>query len=346
MEFDWEKYFKNVCECTQLLATSRQYEEVFDTVVYSIANIYKSSTCAIVLIDPATEYLNIVNNLGLSHTFCNEYRKRIATGEIGRLIWTGKPILITDSSLEPEISSEIKLEKTFSSCMCVPLTVDQRTIGFLYVDSEEKGKFTSKDLSVLKSFADLAAVAYFKYKIAEENIRLDTTDRETGAEKYNLFYDKLNQVFLTAEKKNDCFSIVLIDVDNIKSINKTYGHPSGLKLMKQLLEIIRRVRRDIYSIARYGFDEYIILLEGTPLDEAIQFAKLLKSNVNSMEFTDNKIHSSISVGVVSYPQNAITIEDLLIGVKNALFEAQRAGTNCICHFKRQWYLKDPLHIIK
>lgn len=109
------------------LKNAQQYEPVFHLIIDRIKRLYHCQTCAIILIDPRTEYLKIENSYGLSFTFCKEFRTKVATGEIGKLLWTGTPILISDSNVEQERAKEVRLQKPFGSCMALQISITLST---------------------------------------------------------------------------------------------------------------------------------------------------------------------------------------------------------------------------
>jgi len=330
---------QHLSEIIHLSKTISQYERVFHLIVYHLFNIYKCQSCAIVLINPKTEYLNIVNSQGLSHTFCNEYRRRLATGAIGKLLWTGQPILISDSESTPQLAEEIQLENKFNSCICVQLAIDHRTLGYLFADSKFKNNFNEEDIMIFQLFADLASLAYHKYCLCEENMRLDKLDRETETEKYSSFIQKVNASLSHAKESSEPFSIILLDVDNMKNIINTYGNQIAVELLKSINNLIRNNFSNVSCVGRYGFDELIVLLDKTPLTEARIIAENLRDKIEQKVFTSKNINTTVSIGISSFPQNAKTLDDLLITSKNALFEAQRLGKNRVFFFEKEWYSK-------
>ena len=121
-----ELLFRFIAELLQLIQSTNQHEKVFSLVVDRLIRMYHCQSCALVLIDPKTEYLTIENSHGLSHTFCKAFRRNIATAAIGRLLWTGKPIVISDAAQQSALAEEIHLEHPFASCTCVQISVDER----------------------------------------------------------------------------------------------------------------------------------------------------------------------------------------------------------------------------
>jgi diguanylate cyclase (GGDEF)-like protein len=331
-------------ELLTVLRSTNQYEEVLHLITDRLVRTYKCQVCAIVLINQKTEYLSIENSIGLSHTFCKAFRRTLATGAIGELLWTGKPILIHDSRECSQLAQEVGLEHSFGSCLAVQLAVDHRTLGYMYADSREISAFTERDIRVLQAYADIASVAIHKARLHEENMRLDKTDHETGLDKYESFIEKLRVSLERAERFDEGFAIMILDVDNFKSLSLTYGYDASKQFLEQLGELVKGRLRNMDAGGRYGFDELIVLLSNLGLDEAVEFGRRLAEVVGRTPFTSHNIRSTISIGVAAHPQNGKTIDDLVLTAKNALFEAQRAGRNNVFHYSSEWHAKDAVLI--
>jgi len=324
------------------LKNAQQYEPVFHLIIDRIKRLYHCQTCAIILIDPRTEYLKIENSYGLSFTFCKEFRTKVATGEIGKLLWTGTPILISDSNVEQERAKEVRLQKPFGSCMALQISINQRACGYLYVDSIDALQFTREDIPILQMFADIAGIALYKYRAQEKIKRLERVEPVTGLGTHAMFIEKVNETFNRAKTFNENFALVIFDIDNFKYIVNTLGTDTGNALLKEIADVLRMRIRNVDFTCRYGIDEFIVLLPKTGLDEAIQFAGDLRKYIDDNEFTASKIDSSISVGVSVYPVNGSNVEEVILTGKHALFEAQRAGRNKVMYYRSAWYSGEPV----
>lgn len=334
-----------ISEILHTLKTTNQYEEVLHLIVDRITRMYKCQTCAVVLIDPKTEYLRIGNCIGLSHTFCKAFKRTIATGPIGELLWTGKHILITDARQHLEPAHAIALEQEFKSCVCVQIAVDRRTLGYLHADSKNAHAFGEDDVQVLQTFADFAAVAINKANLHDENLRLETADKETGLEKLPSFLAKLNESMVRATQFNESFAMLILDVDNFKDIVNTYGSDSSKAFLKELGVLVKGRLRNIDAGARYGFDEVIIGLANTDLSGAAAYGSALGKAIEEARFTRHSIETTASIGVAAYPQNGKSIDDVLLTARMALLEAQRAGRNSVYFYPAEWYARDTvLHL--
>jgi len=316
----------------KVLTSTNQHEEVFHLVVDKMVRIFRCQTCAVVIVDPATEYLHIETGYGLSNAFAKEFRRKLATGTIGKLLWTATSIAIENSDTDPVLAHEMRLEHDFGSCLCAPIVVDHRTLGYLYADHAQKNALNQQDLRIFTCFAALAALALNKSRLFEENLRLDTVDHETEIEKYGPFLDRLNANIERAQKFGERFALMLLDVDNYKHLAHTYGYDTSRMLLKELAGVLKKQLRGIDGAGRFGFDEIILLKANSSLQEAVARAEELRALVEHATFTPKEIKTTVSVGVSAFPENAGSIDELLTTVKNALFEAQRSGRNRVFCF--------------
>lgn len=324
----------------KLVKSSNQHEEVLHLLVDRIARLYKVQTCAVILIDPKSEYLHVENSIGLSHTFCKAYRRHLSVGKIGELLWTGAPIFLSGGTYEKTLAEEVQLEHPFASCVCVQIAADHQTLGYLHIDSKEPSAFARRDLPLLQAYADIAAIAIHKSRLHDENLRLDTIDRDTGLEKYTSFVVKLEAALERAKHFDERFALLIMDVDNYKTILGTYGYDTALAFLRELGQMLLASHRSIDASARYGFDEFILLLARTEMDAAVDFAREFCSKVEATTFASNRIRTTISIGVSAFPQNGRTVDDLVQTAKKALFEAQRAGRNNVFFYPEEWYVSE------
>jgi diguanylate cyclase (GGDEF)-like protein len=332
-----------IAEILKTLANSNQHERVLHLIIDRIVRLTHCQTCAIVLINPRTEYLHIENSFGLSLTFCNQFRRRIATAAIGNLLWTGTPIIITGKESNHSAAIELQLEHSLRSCVCLQIGVDHQTLGYLHVDSEEPEAFTDEEVELLGLFADIAGIALNKSHLFEENLRLERIDKETDLEKYPPFLERVQGAVARASEFGEKFGILLLDVDNFKEIVKTYGYDLSRHVLREMAAAVRIALRPIDGAGRYGFDEFVILIENADLHSTIQKAQELRESIAGMTYTDKAIHSSVSLGVAAYPQNGLTADDLILSAKKALFEAQRKGRNSVFWFEDEWFAHDARH---
>ena len=163
-------------------------------------------------------------------------------------------------------------------------------------------------------------------RIYHEN--LANTDPLTGA--YNRRYlNEFSYEYLKIVKReNKDLSLLLVDLDDFKKINDTFGHEIGDIVIKQLVEISKICIRESDLIVRFGGDEFVILLPNTNIQSARFVANKLISKIN--EYNKNKeFNFSISVGISHYQIGDNSIDNIIQRADGALYEAKRVGKNCV-----------------
>ena len=251
-------------EVLSILTATHEPERVLSLIVDRIVRMYGCQTCAVIIIDPATEYLRVFSNHNLSHLYVKEFRRSLGTGAIARMLSTGHPVLITDGEQEPQLASEVQLEHPFRSAVCLQIVAEHSTLGYLHADARDSNVFAMHDLHTLQSFADLTSIALNKSYLYEKNLRLDPVDSETDLEKYAPFLERLSTSISRAEANRKSLSLFILDIDNYKQIGGTYGYEASKRLLKGIAGIIKSRLRPMDVASRYGFDELIILRENKP----------------------------------------------------------------------------------
>jgi diguanylate cyclase (GGDEF)-like protein len=318
-------------EVLSILKSTHEPERVLSLIVDRIVRIYGCQTCAIITIDPTTEYLRVLTNHNLSHLFVKDFRRSLGTGAIAKMLSTGRPVFIADSEQDSQLASEVQLEHVFRSAVCLQIAAEHRTLGYLFADAREPNAFAEHDLRTLQSFADLASIAINKSYLYEKNLRLDKVDHETELEKYAPFLERLNESVSRATTNHENLSIFILDVDNYKQIGGMYGYEASRRVLKDVAGIVKSRLRPMDAAGRYGFDEMIILRENTPLHDGIEFAEKLRREIEETQFTRQNIRTTVSMGVASFPENVGSEKDLLLAAKEALYSAQHAGRNRVAH---------------
>ena len=318
-------------EVLGILKATHEPEHIVSLIVDRVVRIYGCQTCAVIIIDPATEYLRVFADHNLSHLYVKEFRRSLGTGAIARMLSTGQPILITDGEKEASIAKEVQLEHPFRSAVCLQIVAEHRTLGYLHADARDSNVFSTTDLRVLQSFADLTSITLNKSYLYEKNLRLDPVDPDTNLEKYAPFLERLGTSISRAEANKENLSLFIMDIDNYKQIGGTYGYEASKLLLKEIAGIIKSRLRPMDAASRYGFDELIVLRENSALDNGITFAEELRKIIERTEFTQKKIRTTVSIGLAEYPRNAGSEENLVLAAKESLYNAQHSGKNTVAH---------------
>jgi diguanylate cyclase (GGDEF)-like protein len=187
----------------------------------------------------------------------------------------------------------------------------------------------------------LVLLAYVAMVIAREQrrardaaIRLSTIDPLTGLFNRTFFFAAVDREIARSARSNRGFCLLMMDLDELKAINDKYGHYFGDRVLRGIGEVIRSGVRRIDTAARYGGDEFVVLLPETDPTGAYVLAEKVRIGVTDLDVpvSGSRIQPSISVGVVSFPDDGRTSDELLINADQAMYASKRGGKNRVMGF--------------
>lgn len=182
----------------------------------------------------------------------------------------------------------------------------------------------------------LVLLAYVAMVIAREQrrardaaIRLSTIDPLTGLFNRTFFFAAVDREIARSARSNRGFCLLMMDLDELKAINDRNGHYFGDRVLGGVGAVITSGVRKIDTAARYGGDEFVVLLPETDPTGAYVLAEKVRIGVTELMIpvSGSPIRASISVGVVSYPDDGRTSDELLISADQAMYASKRAGKN-------------------
>lgn len=255
-----------------------------------------------------------------------------AGGIAGRVIRTGRSIVTENGPAHSQYSIDVDL-KTKRGCkaiLCVPISSGDNILGGIEVLGE---KFTRTNKDLLRTIADFAAVAIENSKYVAKINELTVRDDLTGLYNDRQLGRTLEMEIRRAERYEEEFSMVFIDLDRFKEVNDTYGHPVGSRVLKETGHLIgKELREDIDTAFRYGGDEFVLILPRTGTDGAMVVAERIQSLLGKRLFTsDDGRHFNLtaSFGIATFPRDATTREDILRMADEAMYEAKGKGRDGI-----------------
>ena len=177
-------------------------------------------------------------------------------------------------------------------------------------------------------------------KEAEEELkRLVQQDTLTGLASRSRFIDALDRAFSRSKRNNKIIAVLFFDFDRFKAVNDSLGHDAGDELLCSIAERLEANIRDVDTAARFGGDEFVILLEDLPDTETAKAVadKLLKACAKPHAVRGHKLVSTASIGLVTNETTRGGPPELLRFADAAMYEAKRRGRNCVIEFDRDMF---------
>jgi diguanylate cyclase (GGDEF)-like protein len=222
-----------------------------------------------------------------------------------------------------------------NNCAIVPLICQERVVGVLNLaDKMDGNRFESGDIALIELFSQLIGASIGNIKLFERTQRQAITDGLTGLVNHKTFYEILEKELWRSRRYGSQISLIMVDVDNLKMINDAHGHRAGDKVIKEISKRIKKCIRQIDTAARYGGDEFAVILINTSIIDANIVAKRMLDSVSQTptSWNNEQIHLSISVGLCQYDAQA-TPEDITGRSDQALYLAKQAGKNTVRIFE-------------
>lgn len=200
--------------------------------------------------------------------------------------------------------------------------------GLLAVARREKG-FSVSDREILTSLAGQAAISLENVALHELVRRQAVTDELTGLSNHRRFQETLVAELERAARFGQEVGLVMLDVDDFKRVNDTFGHPQGDEVLRAVARVLRDCSRDVDEPARYGGEEMVVILPQTDLEGAFRAAERIRTQVEALRVPrldgDGAIAVTVSLGVSA--SSGATRADLVEAADLALYEAKRQGKN-------------------
>ena len=222
-----------------------------------------------------------------------------------------------------------------NNCAIVPLVCQDRVVGVLNLaDKTEGDSFDCEDIALIELFSQLVGASIGNIKLFEKIQRQATTDGLTGLANHKTFYEILEKELWRSRRYGGQISLIMVDVDNLKKINDAYGHRAGDKVIREISRKVKECIRQIDTAARYGGDEFAVILPNTSLIDATVVAERMVGAVAHSPTTWKKeqIALSISVGLGQYDADT-NPEDITSRSDQALYTAKQAGKNTVKVFE-------------
>jgi diguanylate cyclase (GGDEF)-like protein len=227
-----------------------------------------------------------------------------------------------------------RIEKYQRTIVFLPLRTRDENMGVLMVDNLlSQQEIPPEQITILTAIAGQLGMAIKNARLFQGVEELSITDGLTGLYLMRYFKQRLKEEFYRAERTHGHLSMMILDIDHFKRFNDTHGHQTGDIILSTVAERILTNARKVDLTARYGGDEFVILLPDTAAEDALLLAERLHQAISGIPVrlpaTGALLQLTTSIGVATYPTHAASIEELIKRADEALYWIKSHGRNRI-----------------
>ena len=239
--------------------------------------------------------------------------------------------IVISNNRDEDSTSQARSESDACVTLCVPLFTKGRLIGAVQAMRKAGLKtFNQEETRVLELLCGSLVRALANAIDYHDATRQTLIDDLTRLYNVRYLYQTLDNEIRRARRYGSAVSVVFMDLDGFKLVNDAYGHRAGSVTLTEVAEVITMSERDSDFVARYGGDEFVLMLPETPARRAVQMAERVRSQIASHRFNGGvgaDIYLTASFGVASFPEHATEAEKLIELADAAMYEAKQRNKN-------------------
>jgi diguanylate cyclase (GGDEF)-like protein len=210
----------------------------------------------------------------------------------------------------------------------LPLVAKGQSIGLVELAASGAVTFTDERLALARTMANEAAMALENARLYEDARKLADRDPLTGFYNHRFLHERLGEEVVRTQRAHRSMSVLMLDLDDFKLVNDTFGHLFGDRVLTWTAELIRSTLRASDIPARYGGDEFAIILPETDREEAGRAAERILDAFQGQPFVGEQrgpVPIGASIGVATFPQDGRTATELIDAADQALYRVKRDG---------------------
>ena len=305
-------------EITKRLNQSLKLNDIIHFASSELLQIFNADYCCILQLDQAANRFVVASGntpMMENDNFSTDY------GFCGVMYATKEPIIVSDYWSYDKVESKLMRMTNSRSLMAAPIIDNGIVVGAILVTDRKANYFTYDNYKLLQVLSSHIGLALANASLHAEVRRMVITDNLTGL--YARHY--LNEQINYQQKKDFCGSLIVVDIDNFKRINDTYGHQVGDEILVKVSSIIRSSIRETDIAARWGGEELAVYLPQVSLEQTMRVAERIRYRVEKETYP--KVTVSCGVSEWNWEDDKISVESLFYRADMALYEAKNTGKN-------------------
>jgi len=300
----------------RIISSSLQIEEVFDSFAAEMAKLISFDRLSVTILDDSGSYLRIFASGSRvdSGWGMESIIPVVGTGP-GWVVLNERPFIHEDTRERQQfIEDEIFYEDGIRSYIILPLESRGKLVGTFGLGSRQPGTYSKRDLTLLGQLSEQISVAIENVKLYQQTKENSILDDVSSLFNFRYFHQALDRELKLVARHRSRLSLIFIDLDNFKQINDTHGHLRGSRVLRAVGFLLRAAVRETDIAARYGGDEFVVILPDTDLALAKRLGEHIRKIICHHVFLrDEGLNERLgaSIGVATYPSEAHTKEELI-----------------------------------
>ena len=310
-------------------------KELLENVIDKVLNVTGFDAGGIFLVDQQTKRVTLRAYRGVSRVLLKKaQRMKFNEGFTGLVARSGKPIIVQDAGLDSRAVSIGIASEGIRSFAAVPVMSKEQVCGVMIVGSHTTHQFSQSTTRLLDTITMQIGMAVDNAQLYERALHLAFTDNLTGLYNRRFVLDQLEREFARAARSDSPMSLVMMDLDGLKTINDRFGHIEGDVVLKKLGRILKQNTRASDTAARWGGDEFVLLAPDTDSKGAYIIGERIRTQTEQCrpKISGEELSFSISVGIASYPVHPSRVTELIKRADEAMYNAKGLGKNRVCVF--------------
>jgi diguanylate cyclase (GGDEF)-like protein len=317
-------------EFFKALTSFKSVEDVASLIVDGANGILGAEISCVYLLDNTDWTLRLRGCQGRSD---DAFMAQVPVSEtlLGRAFTTGDVVQQSEVEAGDPAMAWTTHSEGIRSQVALPLRTGDTIIGVLAIASTTFRELAMSEIERLQVIGNQSSLALQNALLHEELERLSVTDRLTELYNHGYFQQRLEEEIGRAQRFDRTLSLIMLDIDDFKDFNDTFGHPRGDKVLQKVSSIIRDNLREMDVAARYGGEEFVVVLPETEADGAEAVAQRIREGVADFPFIGAEglpsVTKTVSIGVASFPRDATSQSRLVDLADRAMYLAKRSGKN-------------------
>ncbi len=312
---------------TEAIITTLDQSTLLQLVADHLSRLVETDTITVDLHDPVQHDFRPVIARG---AHADIYGQRIVADDLGVAGWVlqhGEAQLIADELVDPRVIHRGEHPEP-GSLIVAPLRGRGQVVGVVTLErSRRESPFSQEEFELVQLFAAQASVALQNAQAHHAMAVQAQTDGLTNLSNHTTFHAQLG----VAVERGERFSVLMIDLDEFKAYNDSYGHQAGDQMLRRIAGALQAACRETDAVFRYGGDEFTILLPGTDQGGALAVAEKVRAAVTGAgsHRGPDALLLTCSIGVASYPDDALDAPSLLFAADRAAYLSKRTGRDLV-----------------